>query len=84
MVQVSVIGSGPENEERAEQVGRLLGASGATVFTGGLGEVMAAVSRGAKSAGGTTIGIVPGESRSAAATGRSRRSASRSRSAARS
>jgi uncharacterized protein (TIGR00725 family) len=66
MVQVSVIGSGPENEERAEQVGRLLGASGATVFTGGLGEVMAAVSRGAKSAGGTTIGIVPGESRSAA------------------
>jgi uncharacterized protein (TIGR00725 family) len=27
---------------------------------------MAAVSRGAKSAGGTTIGIVPGESRSAA------------------
>jgi uncharacterized protein (TIGR00725 family) len=31
--------------------------------TGGLGEVMAAAARGAKSAGGTTIGILPGESR---------------------
>jgi uncharacterized protein (TIGR00725 family) len=66
MTQVSVIGSGLENEERAEAVGRLLGEAGVTVVTGGLGEVMAAVSRGAKSAGGTTIGIVPGESRSTA------------------
>jgi uncharacterized protein (TIGR00725 family) len=31
--------------------------------TGGLGEVMAAAARGAKAAGGTTIGIVPGETR---------------------
>jgi uncharacterized protein (TIGR00725 family) len=31
------------------------------VVTGGLGEVMAAAARGAKQAGGTTIGIVPGE-----------------------
>jgi uncharacterized protein (TIGR00725 family) len=31
--------------------------------TGGLGEVMAAAARGAKSVGGTTIGILPGESR---------------------
>jgi uncharacterized protein (TIGR00725 family) len=63
MVQVSVIGSGVEHEERAEAVGRLLAEHGATVVTGGLGEVMAAASRGAKSAGGTTIGILPGESR---------------------
>lgn len=62
-VQVSVIGSGVEHEARAEEVGRLLAERGATVVTGGLGEVMAAASRGAKSAGGTTIGIVPGESR---------------------
>jgi len=62
-VQVSVIGSGAEHEERAEEVGRLLAERGAIVVTGGLGEVMAAASRGAKSAGGTTIGIVPGESR---------------------
>ena len=64
--QVSVIGSGVEHMERAEEVGRLLAERGATVVTGGLGEVMAAAARGAKSAGGTTIGIVPGETRAAA------------------
>lgn len=63
MTQVSVIGSGAAHEERAEAVGRLLAEAGATLVTGGLGEVMAAVSRGAKEAGGTTIGIVPGETR---------------------
>jgi uncharacterized protein (TIGR00725 family) len=62
-VQVAVIGSGAEHERRAEQVGRLLATRGCTVVTGGLGEVMAAAARGAKSVGGTTIGIVPGESR---------------------
>ncbi len=59
--QVSVIGSGEENAARAEEVGRLLAGRGCTVVTGGLGEVMAASARGAKSAGGTTIGILPGE-----------------------
>jgi hypothetical protein len=63
MVQVSVIGSGPEHEEGAEEIGRLLAERGATVVTGGLGEVMAAASRGAKAAAGTTIGILPGETR---------------------
>jgi uncharacterized protein (TIGR00725 family) len=62
-IQVSVIGSGTEHEENAEQVGRLLAERGATVVTGGLGEVMAAAARGAKGAGGTTIGILPGETR---------------------
>ena len=62
-IQVSVIGSGTEREENAEQVGRLLAERGATVVTGGLGEVMAAAARGAKGAGGTTIGILPGETR---------------------
>jgi uncharacterized protein (TIGR00725 family) len=62
-IQVSVVGSGSEHEERAEAVGRLLAEAGATVVTGGLGEVMAAAARGAKSAGGTTIGILPGETR---------------------
>jgi hypothetical protein len=62
-VQVSVIGSGPEHEQRAEEVGRLLAARGCTVVTGGGGEVMAGAARGAKSAGGTTIGILPGERR---------------------
>jgi uncharacterized protein (TIGR00725 family) len=62
-VQVAVIGSGAEHEERAEAVGRLLAERGCTVVTGGLGEVMAAAARGAKSAGGPTIGILPGERR---------------------
>jgi uncharacterized protein (TIGR00725 family) len=62
-IQVSVVGSGSEHEENAEQVGRLLAERGATVVTGGLGEVMAAAARGAKSAGGTTIGILPTETR---------------------
>jgi uncharacterized protein (TIGR00725 family) len=61
-IQVAVIGSGAEHEERAETVGRLLAERGCTVVTGGLGEVMAAAARGAKRAGGTTVGILPGES----------------------
>lgn len=65
-VQVAVIGSGVEHEARAEEVGRLLAERGCTVVTGGLGEVMAAAARGAKTAGGTTIGIVPGEARGSA------------------
>jgi uncharacterized protein (TIGR00725 family) len=61
MPQVAVIGSGAEHEAAAEEVGRLLAERGCTVVTGGGGEVMAAASRGAKAAGGTTIGILPGE-----------------------
>jgi uncharacterized protein (TIGR00725 family) len=65
-VQVSVVGSGAEHEANAEEVGRLLAERGATVVTGGLGEVMAAAARGAKAAGGTTVGILPGETRAGA------------------
>ena len=61
-----MIGSGAEHEARAEEVGRLLAERGCTVVTGGLGEVMSAAMRGAKAAGGTTIGILPGTSRSEA------------------
>jgi len=64
--QVAVIGSGAEHVGRAEEVGRLLAERGCTVVTGGLGEVMESAARGAKSVGGTTIGILPGESRAAA------------------
>lgn len=62
-VQVSVIGSGTDHVGSAEEVGRLLAERGCTVVCGGLGEVMTAAARGAKSAGGTTIGILPGTSR---------------------
>lgn len=64
---VSVIGNGSCSEgseawELAEEVGRLLAEAGATVFCGGRGGVMEAVARGASEAGGTAIGIVPGDS----------------------
>ena len=62
-IQISVVGSGVEHETPAEEVGRLLARRGCTVVCGGRGEVMAAAARGAKSAGGTTIGILPGETR---------------------
>ncbi len=62
-IQVSVIGSGAEHVARAEEVGRLLAENGCTVVCGGLGEVMAGAARGAKAAGGTTIGILPGSNR---------------------
>jgi uncharacterized protein (TIGR00725 family) len=65
-VQISVVGSGAEGEERAEEVGRLLAERGCVVVTGGRGEVMAAAARGAKSAGGVTIGVLPGETRAQA------------------
>lgn len=61
--QVSVIGSGAEHEQRAEEVGRLLAERGCTLVCGGRGSVMAAAARGAKAAGGTTIGVLPGETR---------------------
>ena len=63
--QISVVGAAnasPDLIRAAEAVGRLLASRGCTVVCGGLGGVMEAVSRGAREAGGTTIGILPGES----------------------
>ena len=60
---VSVIGEGqvrPHIALLAEQVGMELANRGVQVACGGLGGVMEAVCKGAKSAGGTTIGILPG------------------------
>lgn len=62
-IQIAVVGSGVEHEARAEEVGRLIAERGCTLVCGGRGEVMAAAARGAKSAGGTTIGILPGTTR---------------------
>lgn len=47
-------------DDLAEQVGAELARKGAIVVCGGLTGVMEAVCRGAKSAGGATIGILPG------------------------
>lgn len=64
---VAVIGDGeprgPDAHrilEWAEEVGLELARAGATVVTGGLGGVMEAASRGARSASGRTIGLLPG------------------------
>ncbi|OIP60543.1 MAG: TIGR00725 family protein [Nitrospirae bacterium CG_4_10_14_0_8_um_filter_41_23] len=43
----------------AETVGRLIARRGATLVCGGLGGVMEAASKGAKSEGGLTVGILP-------------------------
>jgi uncharacterized protein (TIGR00725 family) len=65
---VAVVGPGegaatPQQLEAAEEVGRLLAEAGAVVVCGGLGGAMEAACRGAKSAGGTTLGILPGHDR---------------------
>ena len=60
---ISVIGgnqASAEVEALAEEVGRELANRGAIVACGGLTGVMAAVCRGARAGGGTTIGILPG------------------------
>jgi uncharacterized protein (TIGR00725 family) len=49
--------------KEAEEVGRLIALRNAIVVTGGLGGIMEAASRGAKSAGGVTIGILPDDSK---------------------
>jgi len=63
---IAVIGAGRCSEgvaQVAESVGRELARRGATLVCGGLGGVMEAACRGAKSEGGLTIGILPGSSR---------------------
>lgn len=47
-------------DDLAERVGGLIVARGGIVVCGGLGGVMAAVARGAKRAGGLSIGLLPG------------------------
>ena len=51
----------PAATRDAEQVGELLAARGAVVVCGGLGGVMAAVARGVRARGGTTVGLLPGD-----------------------
>ena len=48
-----------EVREQAFEVGRRIAEAGATLVCGGLGGVMEAACRGARSAGGLTIGILP-------------------------
>jgi uncharacterized protein (TIGR00725 family) len=63
---VAVIGPGDEPIVAAAEVGRLLAERGAVLVCGGLGGVMEAACRGAKEAGGLTVGILPGSDRAEA------------------
>ena len=66
VIAVAVVGSGscgPDDARLAEEVGRRLAEAGVLVVTGGLGGVMAAACRGARGAGGTTVGLLPGDTR---------------------
>ena len=66
---IAVVGPGAASAaevDAAEAVGAGLAGRGVTVITGGLGGVMAAASRGAVRAGGTTVGLLPGGDRAEA------------------
>ena len=66
VLHVAVVGSGSAERDQlilAEEVGRLLATRGAIVLCGGLGGVMEAACRGAKSVGGMTVGLLPGSDR---------------------
>lgn len=60
---IAVAGSGHDNPELnalAERTGVLIAESGAILVNGGLGGVMRSSARGCRSAGGTTVGLLPG------------------------
>jgi uncharacterized protein (TIGR00725 family) len=68
-MRVSVIGGSTVTDEqyrRARRVGELLGERGHELVCGGRTGVMEAACAGASKTGGHTIGILPGEQRSAA------------------
>ncbi len=62
MKQIAVIGaSSPDRQtlELAYKVGKLIASKGAVLICGGLAGVMESACRGAKEAGGLTVGILP-------------------------
>ena len=63
--RIGVIGGGtcdPETARLAERVGRCVAQRGGILLCGGLGGIMEAAARGAREAGGLTVGILPGVS----------------------
>ncbi|WP_028046009.1 TIGR00725 family protein [Cellulomonas sp. URHE0023] len=67
MAYIGVVGpsvASADDVADAVALGRGLGERGHVVVCGGLGGVMAAVSRGAAQAGGVVVGLLPGASRS--------------------
>jgi len=65
---VAIVGPGEASEAEcahAFEVGERLARAGAVVISGGLGGVMEAACRGARGAGGLTVGLLPGADRAA-------------------
>lgn len=65
-VIIGVIGAGECRKswcEWAEEVGKRIAIRGAVLICGGLGGVMEAAAKGARSEGGITVGILPGPSK---------------------
>ncbi len=63
-LRITVVGGGhcdTRTASDAERVGAAIARGGGVLISGGLGGVMEAASRGARGAGGTTIGVLPGE-----------------------
>jgi uncharacterized protein (TIGR00725 family) len=63
---IAVVGSGTASDadlEEAGAVGRVIAEADAVLVCGGLGGVMEAACRGAKSVGGLTVGLLPGTDR---------------------
>lgn len=63
-ITISVIGGSSISakvEDLAESVGRMIAELGCVLVCGGLSGAMEAAARGAKKAGGITIGILPGK-----------------------
>ena len=64
LIPISVIGSSNTDEktlETAFKVGQLIASKRGIVICGGLGGIMKSVCKGAKSANGITLGILPGD-----------------------
>jgi uncharacterized protein (TIGR00725 family) len=69
LVWIAVVGPGEASVEQlgvAEDVGAAIAEAGAGLVCGGLGGVMEAACRGARSRGGLTLGLLPGLDREAA------------------
>ena len=63
---IAVIGAGKcsrKLRDMAADIGRYVAENGGVVRCGGLGGIMEGAARGAKEAGGTTIGIIPSENK---------------------
>lgn len=61
---IAVVGAGKCSKklrDMAEEVGRIVAENGGVIVCGGLGGIMEGAAKGAKEAGGVTIGIIPSE-----------------------